>query len=412
MKKNLIKLSTILLLSAMSVSPILAAEVNNDDTMTITIESTSASPQITVNGEAIEASVISIDGKLLLPVRAVAQALDIMVGWNNETKSITLNEDKPSAISFKIGEDGYTFARTAPMPLGQAPVIQNDLSYVPTEVFSDLLKLNVYISENLIAISNAPVLEETKDSTGVVTEISESEILFEDSEAGLIRLNISDDTKLADLDGNELSIEDIAVGDELSVTYSLAMTMSIPPMTNATSIVLNKATDDEQVGEKLKAYKVTVVSVDENQILIDNEELGNVRLNVTDKVQFIDEEGNKLSLTDIKEGDKLEVVPGKIMTKSMPPINTPISIVKEIYSDNEVGIGMVSSVEGNTILFNDEVKGLVSLNISEDTKIVDTEKNKIELEQISEGTILEVVYGNIMTASLPPINTPISITIR
>ncbi len=106
---------------------------------------------ITVNGNEITATAITQDGKTLLPVRAVATALGLNVEWNAEQKAVVL-EDLPLYVTFRTGVDGYTFAKTAPMPLGQAPIIIDSVTYVPVELFSDILAYTVDDTDNGIVI--------------------------------------------------------------------------------------------------------------------------------------------------------------------------------------------------------------------------------------------------------------------
>ena len=107
----------------------------------------SVAKNITVNGDKITATAITQDGKTLLPVRAVATALGLNVEWNAEQKSVVL-EALPLYVTFRTGVDGYTFAKTAPMPLGQAPIIIDSVTYVPVELFSDILAYTVDDTDN------------------------------------------------------------------------------------------------------------------------------------------------------------------------------------------------------------------------------------------------------------------------
>lgn len=65
--------------------------------------------------------------------------------------------------------------------------------------------------------------------------------IFDKEMRSLLILNISDDTVIKDAQGNVVKFEDISAGTELaSVEHAEAMTRSIPPITNATSIVVAK----------------------------------------------------------------------------------------------------------------------------------------------------------------------------
>ena len=229
----------------------------------------SVAKNITVNGDKITATAITQDGKTLLPVRAVATALGLNVEWNAEQKSVVL-EDLPLYVTFHTGVDGYTFAKTAPMPLGQAPIIIDSVTYVPVELFSDILACTVDDTDNGIVIfdeteesstetttvtedstetttsakSDETATEETTEAdakaTGKVVEIGDKEILFNDEVMGEVRLCPNDDTKITDKDGNEIKITDIKVDNEIEVEYSDVMTDSLPPLNNPISIKVVK----------------------------------------------------------------------------------------------------------------------------------------------------------------------------
>ena len=218
----------------------------------------SVAKNITVNGDKITATAITQDGKTLLPVRAVATALGLNVEWNAEQKSVVL-EDLPLYVTFHTGVDGYTFAKTAPMPV---------------ELFSDILAYTVDDTDNGIVIfdeteessteestetttvtedstetttsakSDETATEETTEAdakaTGKVVEIGDKEILFNDEVMGEVRLCPNDDTKITDKDGNEIKITDIKVDNEIEVEYSDVMTDSLPPLNNPISIKVVK----------------------------------------------------------------------------------------------------------------------------------------------------------------------------
>ena len=189
---------------------------------------------ITVNGNKIEGT--AYDN--YLPLREIAEELGFSVEWNGESKSVVLSK-LPQYVTMTIGVDGYTFARTAPMPLGAAPIIRDGATYVPAELFSELLEYDVVNEDGDFTITDLYLPHDV-----VVKEINEDSILIEDSQKGDVILNISEFIEISDEEGNPKSIEDITVGSKLSVVYSLPMTMSIPPINNPLSIVIAEANEE------------------------------------------------------------------------------------------------------------------------------------------------------------------------
>ena len=108
---------------------------------------------IVVDGKVIEAlpAFTTENGVVMVPLRAIAEALGYTVSWNNDTQTATLNQ----AILLQIGRDYYVYMRTAPIELGTAPILKNDRTFVPLNYFRDVLKLNnAYVFENQIVIDN------------------------------------------------------------------------------------------------------------------------------------------------------------------------------------------------------------------------------------------------------------------
>lgn len=203
--------------------------------MTLGMNVFADSNKIIVNGKNVEGSAYTENEINYLPLRSIAEALGFEVEWNGEFKSISLS-NMPQYVTMTINVDGYTIAKTAPMPLGAAPVIKDNVTYVPTELFTDLLDYNVENDGESIIITDNTADEHST----VVKEIDENGILIDDSEMGEVRLVVEEDTPVTDDEGNSINIADIAVGDILTVEYGDAMTMSIPPMNNPKSIVINK----------------------------------------------------------------------------------------------------------------------------------------------------------------------------
>lgn len=259
----------------------------------------------------------SVDGKEItavsngmICVREAAEALGFKVEWIAESKTITLTKGAVY-ITFTIGEDGYTFARTAPMPLGAAPEIKNGKTYVPVELFTELMQLTASADENGINIIT--VNELTGNAT--VTSVSSGTITVKDKEIGEVVLHISKNTKITDADGNAVKAEDITEDSELEVVYGDAMTQSLPPQNNPKSIVvITKAEDNAEDNAIIDTLSITgsVTAIENGMIIVESDEDSNntVALKITDNTN-----GN----TDVKKGDKVTAAYSPIMTRSIPP---------------------------------------------------------------------------------------------
>ncbi len=198
-----------------------------------------AGTAVTINGNAIEnANAIEENGATYIAVRPIADALGLNVEWNGDTKTVVVTNGGSLYITFQIGVNGYTFAKTAPMELSGAPILVNSTTYVPADVFTDLLQYTVTNENGTVNI----VTEDKEIATGfgTVSEVSDEEILFNDEIKGEVRLNKSDNVKVTDENGNSVDINSITVGTKLTVEYSDAETMSLPPLNNPISIIVHK----------------------------------------------------------------------------------------------------------------------------------------------------------------------------
>ncbi len=241
MKKNIGLLFTMLAATAMTAATVCAKE-------------------LVINDKTTGIDTVIQDGVELVPVRTTAEELGFDVEWDGENKSVVLS-DLPRYVTFSVGTDGYTFARTAPMPLGQAPVIIDDVTYVPVSLFDEILdydvkddEKNIYIADKnaedevvsdgaideVVAEDTDEATEESVSTKVSVTSVSNDTITVNDDERGEVVLAIDENLVITDSEGNEVAFEDIKEGDVLNVVYGDAMTMSIPPVNNPVSVELEK----------------------------------------------------------------------------------------------------------------------------------------------------------------------------
>ena len=244
---------------------------SSTENTTETIETTSkvvekelAPNQIEVFGKLINGKTIYSQGTLLMPTRAVFEALGFEIEWNNEYKMVTLT-NLPSYITFTIGKDGYTIARTAPMPLGHAPINIDGVTYVPVSLLTEIMQMegvSVYDNNSLRISEVKEQAEETKEKEekeekvdlklqigkGKIVSIDKSnnQILINDENMGEVVLNLSKDT----LTVFETNATQLAVGQYVIVEYSPAMTLSLPPINNPVKInIVSKEKFDQTVIE-------------------------------------------------------------------------------------------------------------------------------------------------------------------
>ncbi len=184
---------TISLMMALAVAGSMAAPAMaaNDETMVISpapnAQSQQAQMKIVVKGKTMPMQTITVNGCTMAPVRAIAEALGFKVTWKAD-RSININNgDMQSDLT--IGSNSYTvyaaadgmIGMSAPFSLGSAPIIKNNTTYVPLDLFVALYGNNaatVKTSGNTITI-NPDAKSTDSDSTQIANPLTGHDSLAE-----------------------------------------------------------------------------------------------------------------------------------------------------------------------------------------------------------------------------------------
>ncbi len=295
---------------------------------------------VNVNGKLLEGAqtYVNENDRIMLPIRAIAEELGFTVGW--DAGRITLTKG-PVYVTFAIGEDGYTFARTAPMQIGQAPELTDEKTYVPSNFFDEILGGEININQNgQIEIKHGEeVAQESEESeegeeeavvagAANVISVTEGVVLVNDEALGEVQLNIGEETEIILADGEKGAVADIKEGMALMVEYGAAMTMSLPPQNNPVKITVV----EEIVAEELKVKgEIT------DAVVADS--FGNIALTVKtednvneEMVLIVSEETEvtkgekKMTAEDLVKGVKIEATHSMAMTMSIPPQVSAIKV--------------------------------------------------------------------------------------
>ncbi len=140
---------TISLMMALAVAGSMAAPAMaaNDEPMVIApAPSTTQQAQmkIAVKGQTTALQSITVNGCTMAPVRAICEALGFKVTWNAD-RSININNGEMQS-DLRIGDNSYVVytavdgmsGMSAPFTLGSAPIIKNNTTYVPIDLFVPL----------------------------------------------------------------------------------------------------------------------------------------------------------------------------------------------------------------------------------------------------------------------------------
>lgn len=98
----------------------------------------------------------------------------------------------------------------------------------------------------------------------------------------------------------------------------------------------------------------------------------------------------------------------------------PLTLLTDVMADKTVeekdsvvvyATGEITEIGEETLTFMDDVRGEVTLNISDELVIEDSEGNLVSIDDL-KGAYVAVDYGMQMTMSIPPINTPNKIIVE
>ncbi|OXM13409.1 copper amine oxidase N-terminal domain-containing protein [Paenibacillus herberti] len=112
-----------------------------------------AGHSIVVEGKTIKTPAAYTDkkGTVMVPLRAIVEALNQKLTWEAATKSTRIG----ISTSLQIGKDYYVYNKMAPIKLGTSPALVEGATYVPLSFFTDVLRMNnAYAFEGQIVIDN------------------------------------------------------------------------------------------------------------------------------------------------------------------------------------------------------------------------------------------------------------------
>lgn len=194
----------------------------------------------------------------MLPLRVVSEALGFQVQWDGELRQVCVSKDARN-ISLKSGENYYMVARKTPVKLSEAPEIKDDITYVPIEFFREILKHQLIIAGDDLAIIMEKKVEEEKEETlqleGYIKYINEIDgdisILVDvknsDIELDDIYIHIVEESNILNGNNEEIGLEEIKVGSRVKATTPKMMTMSIPPQTTGKEIIIEEFIEINQL---------------------------------------------------------------------------------------------------------------------------------------------------------------------
>ncbi|MBQ9412498.1 MAG: copper amine oxidase N-terminal domain-containing protein [Oscillospiraceae bacterium] len=90
---------------------------------------------VVVHGKTVQwtdaAPFIDENSRTMVPLRAVAEAMDLTVSWDGNTREATFSDGYIPSLSFRIGSSTARTSQGSTISMDTAPVILNDRTYAP-----------------------------------------------------------------------------------------------------------------------------------------------------------------------------------------------------------------------------------------------------------------------------------------
>lgn len=140
----------------------------------------------------------------------------------------------------------------------------------------------------------------------------------------LIQLNIGWETILIDQFGEAISLCSITKGSYVNATFSTVMTRSIPPQSNAYRIIAMV----DSLSYRITTDRILLVDSDNHFVYTGNpnDESDQMRYVITSATDIVGEDGNPLTLDDLKPGKMVRIKHANFQTASIPPQTTAFVI--------------------------------------------------------------------------------------
>ena len=140
----------------------------------------------------------------------------------------------------------------------------------------------------------------------------------------LIQLNIGWETILIDQFGEAISLCSITKGSYVNATFSTVMTRSIPPQSNAYRVIAMV----DSLSYRITTDRILLVDSDNHFVYTGNpnDESDQMRYVITSATDIVGEDGNPLTLDDLKPGKMVRIKHANFQTASIPPQTTAFVI--------------------------------------------------------------------------------------
>ncbi|MBQ7792156.1 MAG: copper amine oxidase N-terminal domain-containing protein [Clostridia bacterium] len=267
--------------------------------------------KIFVNNEMLDADTYAEGEHIMLPLRAICEALGYEVGYDSESTMISLTRGA-HYITMYPTKDEYTFSRMAPVSLGIAPQLVDDRTYVPVSFVEQILQsASCTVDQNgEIRITDPKEEENTYRMVTLLEDVKDGSALAMDEIMGEVIVSFTEETVF-----QGISLSDIDKDTEIMVEYAGdAVTMSLPAQATAVNVMSVELYEEVNAPQEKTSgivYFGTITEVGEDFILVETEN-GEIQLNVSDETLIRHNVNRRLyRIDDLEAGMKSPVLIAK-----------------------------------------------------------------------------------------------------
>ncbi|MCI9387786.1 MAG: hypothetical protein K1W36_12775 [Lachnospiraceae bacterium] len=141
-----------------------------------------------------------------------------------------------------------------------------------------------------------------------------------------------------------------------------------------------------------------------------------IRLNVGNNTAILDENNNRIPITDLRTGMTVNAAFSNAMTRSIPPQSLAyvIQVVGRPLSDNET-VGRIVNVDRRnrsfTTVSDGNIASTVRFNLADDAQIFNGIGRPMDFSNLVPGLRVRVRHAAFMTMSIPPQTTAFEVRV-
>ncbi len=284
--------------------------------------------KIFVNNEMLDADTYVDGTNVMLPLRAICEALGYQVDYDNESTMISLTRDA-QFITMYPTKDEYTFSKMAPASLGIAPQLVDSRTYVPVSFVEEILQsASCTVELNGEIKINDPKEEENNYRVATALEdAKDGSVLVMDEILGEVIVTLADETIF-----QGIGAADIKKDTEFMVEYvDNAVSLSLPAEATAKTVMSVELYEEVYFSEEVAgvAFAGTIAEVGEDFVVVETEN-GDIRLNVSEETNIHHVMNRRLyRINDLEAGMKISGTHSEAATFSLPPQSAAFEIVIE-----------------------------------------------------------------------------------